>query len=116
MSKIYKHPDFIKLRKLAPNAKCSALTCNDNRCSNNYETSTTQFIKCDTDGEWLLNLSCRVCKNHWSICMTCNNFKTKVLNNCMINVHCSTYHNVNKRKRKSNNIQSNDNILIKKNK
>ena len=113
MSKIYKHPDFIKLRKLAPNAKCSTLTCIDNRCSNNYETNTTQFVKCATNDEWLLNLSCKVCKNRWSICTTCSNFKTKLLNNRMISLHRCTYHNANSKKRKSNNIKSNDSCKTK---
>ena len=84
MSKIYKHPDYIKLRKLAPNAKGCVLTCSDNCCSNNYDTNTTQFVKCATEGEWLLNLSCKVCKSKWSICMTCPKFKTKLLKNRMI--------------------------------
>ena len=116
MSKIYKHPDFIRLRKLAPNAKCSVLTCSDNNCSNNYETNTTQFIKCATEGEWLLNLSCKVFKSKWSICMTCTKFKTKLLNNRMICLHRCSYHNINSKKRKLNKDNIQDNIIVKKGK
>jgi hypothetical protein len=110
MSGIYDDKDFVALRNLAPNAKIGCLTCTDLHCTNHYEVNTTLFEPDETEPDWLMHLSCNVCRNEWAICTKCNNFKIKMNTNRMISIHRSTYHGKkNNRIRKNNDTGINDN-------
>lgn len=109
MTGIYNDKDFITLRNLVPNAKFSCLICSDLQCTNHYEKNTTVFEHDKKEPDWLMHLSCKVCKNEWAICIACNNFKIKLNNNRMISIHRSTYHGKkNKRIRKQVDNKLND--------
>lgn len=109
MSTIFKDESFIRLRSLAPNAKFASLICLDIRCSNNFGISTTLFEEDKSDdSDWLLHLSCSVCKSEWAICRVCNKFKNKMTSNRMIGIHRSTCHGKTK-KRKQEHIEMNNN-------
>ena len=113
MSKIYNHPDFMLLRRIAPHAKSSVLICSDHNCTNNYETNTTKYYHDEHEGKWLMNLSCTICGNKWSICVACIQFKNKLLNDRMISLHRSNHHNKNQEKRSIKNDCNNSNKRIK---
>ena len=98
MSDIYKNKKYIQLREIAPNAKFSVLICSDLNCTNHYEVFTTIHERDKIDTDWLLHLSCSVCKNTWSICTLCNKLKVKMITNCMISLHRSTYHGKTKKR------------------
>lgn len=110
MTGLYNDSDFIRLRNLVPNAKFSCLICSDLHCTNHYEENTTVFEHDKNEHDWLMHLSCKVCKNEWAICIACNNFKIKLVNNRMISIHRSTYHGKkNNRIRKQTDYTLNDN-------
>ena len=100
MSDIYKIKKYIQLRDLAPNAKLSVLICSDLNCRNHYKIFTTKYEHDKTDTDWLLHLSCSVCKNTWSICTLCSKHKVKMITNRMISLHRSTYHGKTKKRLK----------------
>ena len=100
MSDIYKNKKYIQLRELAPNAKFSVLFCSDLNCTNHYEVFTTIHERDKIDTDWLLHLSCSVCKQTWSICTLCNKLKVKMITNRMISLHRSTYHGKTKKRLK----------------
>jgi hypothetical protein len=115
MSGIYDDKDFVALRNQVPNAKIGCLICTDLHCTNHYEVNTTLFEPDETEPDWLMHLSCTVCKNEWAICSKCNNFKIKMNTNRMISIHRSTYHGKkNNRIRKINDTAINDNKKQKK--
>jgi hypothetical protein len=107
MSNIYKQPDFIELRNKVPKVKCSVLICDNHRCTNYNDINTTIINDESTsaNNNWLLYLKCKVCNNEWSICTICSQFKKKLTNNRMINLHRASYHGDKNNKRKHDQLQ-----------
>lgn len=115
MSGIYNDDNFVALRNLVPNAKIGCLICTDLHCTNHYEVNSTTFEHDVNEPDWLMHLSCTVCKNEWAVCIICNNFKVKMNTNRMISIHRSTYHGKkNNRIRKNKDTAINDNKKQKK--
>jgi hypothetical protein len=112
MSNIYKQSDFIELRNKVPNVKCSVLICDDHQCTNYNDINTTIIDgQCTTKqaNNWLLHLKCKICFKTWSICTQCSQFKKKLTNNRMINLHRASYHCEKNNKRKHDQMLINTN-------
>lgn len=111
MATIEEDVEFKILQEKAPNVKIYILLCDNYDCTHHFTKNTTTW-EVDNKHEWLLNLTCKVCKSTWSICSHCCKTKTKFSTTKQINMHRLTYHG-NKRKQK---IINPTNLVTKKQK
>jgi hypothetical protein len=92
MSSIFNDESFKRIQRLAPKANATILMCPNHVCTKNYEKYTTKF---ESKHDWLLRLSCKVCKKEWAVCIECPKFKTIMKIERQICMHRNTYHKGN---------------------
>lgn len=89
MSSIFNDETFKHIRRLAPNVNASIIMCKNHVCTKNYEVYSTKFVN---KHDWLLRLSCKVCKSEWAVCIECPKCKTMMKHERQICMHRNTYH------------------------
>lgn len=92
MTSIFNDESFKCIRRVAPTANASILMCRNHVCTKNYDVCSTKF---ESKHDWLLRLSCKVCKNEWAVCIDCPKFKTMMKKERQICMHRNTYHKCN---------------------
>jgi hypothetical protein len=93
MSSIFNDESFKRIQRLAPDANATILMCRNHVCTKNYTKYTTKYV---SRHDWLLRLSCKVCKNDWAVCVECPKFKTMMKHERQICMHRNTYHKCNR--------------------
>ena len=89
MTSIFNDEHFKSIRRVAPITNASIIMCRNHICTKNYDVCSTKF---ESKHDWLLRLSCKVCKNEWAICTECPKFKTMMTKERQICMHRNTYH------------------------